>query len=162
MATKADFTPDEWKSISAAPFLAGLYISTADPSGLLGMAKEGMAAGRAISDSGASATSEIVKSIVESLKASGFSGRPELPDIPRRDPAAARAAIAEHLKKATATVTAKAPAEAEAFKTWLMAAARQTAEAAKEGGFLGIGGTVVSDQEQAALKELASTLGVQA
>ena len=36
------------------------------------------------------------------------------------------------------------------------------AEAAKEGGFLGFGGTQVSEKEQAALSQLGAALGVRA
>ena len=43
-----------------------------------------------------------------------------------------------------------------------MTAAKKVSEAAKEGGFLGFGGTLVSDKEQAALKELADKLGIKA
>ena len=46
--------------------------------------------------------------------------------------------------------------------TVLMYLAQQTAEASKEGGFLGIGAVRVSDKEQAALDELAEVLGVSA
>jgi len=38
--------------------------------------------------------------------------------------------------------------------------ARKAAEAAKEGGFLGFGGKLVSDAETAAINSLASALGV--
>ena len=38
--------------------------------------------------------------------------------------------------------------------------AQRTAEAAKEGGFLGLGGVRVSDAEQATLAEIARVLGV--
>jgi hypothetical protein len=54
----------------------------------------------------------------------------------------------------------KSPAEAEEYKRWLVSLARQTAEAAKEGGFLGIGGTRVSEGESTAITELAAALGV--
>jgi hypothetical protein len=63
---------------------------------------------------------------------------------------------------AAAAVAAKAPAEAQEFKMWLMSIARKAADAAKEGGFLGFGGTQVSEQEQRALSELGSALGVSA
>jgi hypothetical protein len=43
-----------------------------------------------------------------------------------------------------------------------MAAAKRVAEAAREGGFLGFGGTLVSEREQEALEELAGKLGVPA
>jgi hypothetical protein len=160
MSKKDDYTAEEWKSITAAPFLAGLYVTMADPSGLVGVAKEAMAIGRVISDSRAGHASEVVMSLAESLEAGGFSARPQLPDIPRHDLGAARAAMVEHLDKAITTIAAKSPVEADAFRVWLMTAARKAAEAAKEGGFLGFGGTLVSDQEQAAMTELAAKLGV--
>jgi hypothetical protein len=57
-------------------------------------------------------------------------------------------------------VAQKSASEAEEYKRWLVALARKTAEASKEGGFLGIGGTVVSEEESSAVDELASALGV--
>ena len=33
MATKANFTPDEWKSLMQSPLLVGIAVSAADPSG---------------------------------------------------------------------------------------------------------------------------------
>ena len=135
-------------------------MSMADPSGLIGIAKEAMAIGKAISESGTNAEIEVVRSLAESLKAGGFSARPELPDIPKHDRAAARGAMADQLSKAVAVVAAKSPAEGEAYKAWLLTAATKAAEAAREGGFFGFGGTLVSEQEQAAMKELAGKLGV--
>jgi hypothetical protein len=162
MSSSTDYTGDEWKAITLAPFLAGLYVSVSDPSGIGGVMKESMAVGKAIADAGAAADVGVIKSLVDGLKAAGFSGRPQLPDIPRTDVTAARKAMAEHLQRAVAVVSAKSPAEGEAFKAWLFSAAQRVAEAAKEGGFLGFGGTQVSEQEYAALAELAGTLGVQA
>jgi hypothetical protein len=46
MATKADFTPDEWKLLLQSPLIAGVAISAADPSGLIGMMRESMASAR--------------------------------------------------------------------------------------------------------------------
>jgi hypothetical protein len=40
--------------------------------------------------------------------------------------------------------------------------AQATAEAAKEGGFLGFGGTLVSEEEKAAIARIESTLGIAA
>ena len=48
MATKADFTADEWKLLLQSPLLAGVAVSAADPSGLIGMMKESMASARAL------------------------------------------------------------------------------------------------------------------
>ncbi len=48
MATKADFTTDEWKLLLQSPLVAGVAISAADPSGLIGMMRESMASARAL------------------------------------------------------------------------------------------------------------------
>jgi hypothetical protein len=66
--------------------------------------------------------------------------------------AACRAAAELLTRKAT-------PAEAEAFGRWAVSVGRHVAEAAKEGGFLGIGGTLVSEKERAMLDVLAAALG---
>jgi hypothetical protein len=48
MATKANFTADEWKVILSSPALAGMAVTLAEPSGIWGMMKEGMASGSAL------------------------------------------------------------------------------------------------------------------
>src|ERR1700722_3914239 len=48
MATKADFTPVEWKLLLQSPLIAGVAISAADPSGIIGMMRESMASARAL------------------------------------------------------------------------------------------------------------------
>jgi hypothetical protein len=68
----------------------------------------------------------------------------------------------DHCVAAATIVTQKSPAEADEFKNWLMSIANKTAEAAKEGGFLGFGGTLVSDKEKSELANLAAALGVSA
>jgi hypothetical protein len=59
-------------------------------------------------------------------------------------------------------VAEKSPADADAYKAWLLSIARTVAGAAKEGTFLGFGGKTLSADETAALDELAATLGVSA
>jgi len=65
--------------------------------------------------------------------------------------------LAVALKAGSPTVK---KAEADGFKSWLLSLSNRVAEAAKEGGFLGIGGTRVSEQEQSALKATAMALGI--
>jgi hypothetical protein len=45
-----DYSDQEWKAISGAPTAAGLFITLADASGPVGIAKEAMAVSRAISE----------------------------------------------------------------------------------------------------------------
>jgi hypothetical protein len=52
--------------------------------------------------------------------------------------------------------------EAEDYKRFIVALADTVAHAKKEGGVLGIGGKQVSEQERAAIEEIASTLGTEA
>ena len=64
-------------------------------------------------------------------------------------------------RQVVALVDSKAkPQVAQEFKQWLVAVAQKVAEAAKEGGFLGFGGTQVSEQEAATIKELSTALAV--
>src|SRR5678816_3723569 len=48
MATKSNFTPDEWTRLPSSPMVAGMAITAADPSGVWGLLKEGMAGGWAL------------------------------------------------------------------------------------------------------------------
>ena len=51
MSKKTDYSPEEWKAISGAPVAAGLFITLSDASGPVGIAKEAMAVGKAITES---------------------------------------------------------------------------------------------------------------
>ncbi len=55
------------------------------------------------------------------------------------------------------------PAEAAGYKRWVLNAATMASQAAKEGaGFLGRGGVVVNEAEEAALAQIAAALRLQA
>ena len=65
----------------------------------------------------------------------------------------------DNLRQVSAIVDAKAPDDAADFKTWLRSISQAVAAAAKEGGFLGVGGVHVSDAERAILADIAKALG---
>jgi hypothetical protein len=71
MATKANFTPDEWKIVLGSPMLAGLAVTLAEPSGIWGMIREGMASSNAMlqakTDAGAT---ELAKALVADMETS--------------------------------------------------------------------------------------------
>src|SRR5215471_14604157 len=75
-----------------------------------------------------------------------------------KKPAELKTACIEILGKVDGILSAKAPTDAAAFKTWLRQISQSVAEAATEGGFLGIGGVLVSDAEKATLAEISSAL----
>ena len=63
--------------------------------------------------------------------------------------------VLDELRAVRGIVEARAtPEEADAFKLWLVAAAQAAAEAAKDGGFVGIGAHLVSEREQAMLDQV--------
>jgi hypothetical protein len=157
MSTKNDYSPEEWKAITGAPVAAGMFVALSDTSGLVGMAKEALAVGKAIAESARGDAPEVVKSLADSVKAGG--GRPEMPSVPTGDPAKTRDALIGTLKTAVGAVERKSPSEATAYKTWLTNVATKVSEASREGGFLGMGGTTVSSAEQDALNQLSEVLG---
>ena len=166
MATKANFTPDEWKILLQSPLLAGIAVSAADPSGLFGMLKESMASARALLQAKADPNAdELVKAVAEDFGTS--EGRRLAQDglkalLGGGKPAEIKPKALDALKAVSALLAAKAPADAIAYKTWLAGVAKAVAEAAPEGGFLGFGGTQVSDAEKATVADIATALGVPA
>jgi hypothetical protein len=127
-----------------------------DLSGPVGITKEAVAVGKLVTESAAKSSSELIRTLAESFKGGA---RPEMPEVPK-DRDMARSSLVNKCGLAVAAVAAKSPQEAQEFRAWLMSIARGAAEAAKEGGFLGFGGTQVSEKEQSALSQLSAALGV--
>jgi hypothetical protein len=149
VTTKTDFSEDEWSRIVRAPFVAGMAISLADPGGPVEATKETLATlGRATNPpSREQLLAEVALDIqaMTQRKQSPLAGyRPTADDAPRADQ------VLGELRDVQALVAAKAtPEEATAFAEWLVAAAQAAADAAKEGGFMGIGAQQVSERETA-------------
>ncbi|QFU16245.1 hypothetical protein [Microvirga thermotolerans] len=162
MAGKANFTPDEWARIVASPMVAGMAITAAEPSGLWGLLKESMSSGWALleakQDAGAS---PLVREVAEAIAdpATRDAVRHSFQDRFRGSQftEVKGKAIAE-LRAVSTLLQEKAPEDAPAFRTWLRHVAQETAEAGKEGGFLGFGGVAVSDAEKATLDEIDKAL----
>ena len=150
MATKADFSPDEWKKLLESPLLAGLAIGGADPGGFFSTLNEGLANAPALAEAKMNPSAdELIKAVTEDLMTSeGCANAHE--GIKDR-------ALAE-LRQAATIVNAKAPADAAAFKAWLSHIAQVVAEARSEGGALGFGSAQVSDKEKVTLAEIIKVL----
>jgi len=66
----------------------------------------------------------------------------------------------EELNKAINILESKAtPKEIDDYKEWVLSIASNVAKAAKEGGFLGFGGELISDNEEAFYAQIAEILG---
>jgi len=144
MTKKADFNAEEWERVARAPALAGLMVIFADRGGTI---RETIALGKAYAEARRDGGSELLEDVV----ASPPQVDPKSIGSPDQLPAQIREARRIMQEKAT-------PEEAEEYRQFILRVADVVAHAHKEGGVLGIGGKEVSEQEQAALDQLASTL----
>jgi hypothetical protein len=162
MATKSNFTTEEWGRVISSPMVAGMAITAADPSGVWGLLKEGMAGGWALLAARQDAqANSLVKAVAEDFATA--EGRAAARTVLQAKFSGAKldgmkdAALAE-LKATSSILDAKAPDDAAAFKAWLQVVAQKAAEAGTEGGFLGFGGVAVSEAEKATLGEISTAL----
>jgi hypothetical protein len=159
MTAKADYTDEEWAALTRAPIVAGFAITLADPGGPIEITKESLAAMRA---AGAPPSDhELLIAVSQEAMAQRQSRHNPVKDLDLKGKTS-RQQIVDDLKNVNAILTAKAtPEEAASFRAWLIEAAQEAANAAKEGGFFGIGATRVSEGEEKMLAQLREILGVE-
>jgi hypothetical protein len=152
MTTKSEFNAEEWERVAQAPALAGLMVMLADRGGAI---RESIALGKAYAEARRDGGSELLEQLVAAA--------------PQLDPASMgpadqlRQQLPDRVREAVRLVEQKGTSEeAEEYREFLLRVADVVAHAHKEGGVLGIGGKEVSPEEQAALDQLASTLGTAA
>jgi hypothetical protein len=163
MTTKADFTDEEWTRLERAPLVAGMAITFADPGGPIEAVKESLAAVKTIADTAKTGSgSELVDALAKDVAEKAQRRENPLQGFKPRGTMAGDE-ILEELRAVNEIVGQKAtPEEAAAFRQWLLDAAQRTANAAKEGGFLGFNAERVSEGEQKMLDKLNEVLGASA
>jgi hypothetical protein len=151
VTTKADFNAEDWSTVVDGPLYAGLRVIAADRGGTL---RESMAMGRVYQEARArQGASPLLDELIKS---------PPAIDPERLQAAGGdlSAVTTDHLRRAMSILESTATAdEVDAYKTFVMTVAQAVAAAHKEGGFLGIGGTRISEAEDQALDEISSALG---
>ena len=153
MATKADFNADEWSKVVEAPLLAGMGVLRAGRGGTI---RESLAMGKVYAEARRQAgDSELLDALVASPPAFDPKGLQE-------GGGDLAAMGQERLREAVGLVREKgSDQDAEAYGEFVLTVARAAAEAHKEGGFAGIGGQQVSEEEQQALDQLRAVLDEQ-
>jgi hypothetical protein len=160
MTSQRAYSDEEWGLLVGLPqsvMMAAIFAEsdttnrTADESGA---GLDAIAAGR---DSG----STLVRDVA--LELSTRLGDPETGDLPPMIDMGSREVdvkdVLERARSATDLLAAKAgPGEAAAYRHWLVGIAEQVVNAAKSGGFLGIGGSWVSESERRFVDELSTVL----
>ena len=123
MATKADFTEQEWESFQKGVTGAGLLVSLSDRS-FFDTFKEAGALGKHIAQARQSNSSELVREVA-SIHGTGF-GLTNSPDTVETETLAA-------LRNAKTTLESKAPDELESYRQFVIEVAQSVADAAGGG-----------------------------
>lgn len=162
MSTKEDYTTEEWQLLIDVPSMVGTAVMVAGNSGL-GSVKEALAiASGILSARDGYEGNDLIGSLIESRLKDGMKSEIEtLSGNPYKGMAPAELAqvVNEKCLAVSELLTAKATeAEAAGYKEWAKSVGLKVASAAKEGGFLGIGGERVSEAEQQVLDTIQSSL----
>ncbi len=139
MATKADFTEEEWKTLEKGVTGAGMLVSVSDAD-FTDAFGEASALGKALAARRDDA-SELVRELA-TTRGTGFGFTASAQEVETKTLAALRAG--------TGTLTAKAPDEVESYRRFVLDVAEAVA-AAKGGG--------VSSDEATALDKVRQALG---
>jgi hypothetical protein len=142
----------DWAKVAAAPVAAMMTVSSSDLDGPFDTMKEVKAAQAALLE----ATKAAPAGSILSAAFGGGLTQDALKSV--RAMAKDREALTRLIADATTAVKQRSPGELEAFKAAIRSIGKATAEAAKEGGIFGIGGTLVSDDEKAALARIDGAL----
>ena len=149
---RSAFSDDDWAKVRLAPLAATYYVMSASPSGMVGSVQEITGAGDAMKDLLANSAATSLVNVAFGAVSAGFEGDSGL------DQQADRAEFLALLQTAAAAVKRSAPEDAAAFAAVITSLGTTVAEAAKEGGFLGIGAKKISKDEQQALSEIAAAV----
>jgi hypothetical protein len=162
MTTKADFSTEEWAELLQAPMTVTLYITISSPS-LFGSIKEVYSTAREIAHLTQSQhENQLLRELASEFR-ERETARKAQPEIESRDPTQLKQAVLDDLQDVTRLLERRATSDESAeVRRWLYQIGVVAANAAKEGGFLGIGAVRVSPAEQAALEDLRRVLDVEA
>jgi hypothetical protein len=164
MSILSDYTEEEQALLMQGPRLGAIVVSAASPGRSADTFSEGGAAIQyAMSSQGEFIGNTLISSILYELDVLNKAGHKfaEYTKLAAAPDAGAQSlarlgGIADLLDRGSD------PVEAAGYKRWVLNAATTASQAAKEGAnFLGRGGVLVNDAEQAALAEIAAALRIQ-
>jgi hypothetical protein len=162
MTAKDLFTEQEWAVLRRALTAPGLYIVAADPRGEGDITREARAMEQFYADMRDQAERLGLSNKVLEALLTDTSSAPASEQGDDADLIALRQKYLDTIKEAVSILSAKASQQdVDEIKRMMYELAGQTAVASKEGSFLGMRGTRVTEAEKAALKEIADALGIQ-
>ena len=144
MTGKADFSAEEWETLTEAPATAGLVVITAQRGGVF---RETLAIAKAYTEA---RQKHGQSTLLDELVAS----KPRMDRTRYHSPEELRQASLGHLRDAIGVLESKAtPAEVSEFRQFVVTVAERVAHAHREDG------VDVSPAEQAAIQEMTDALG---
>lgn len=157
MASKSDFTPEEWKAIVGAAPMIGLAVTCASPNGPWGVMKEMLSMGMAMAEMLQKGSSNpLIAELAADLKARQTKVEPPQG---MQEPEQCKEAAMNHIRAVNDLVNRKVRGkEGDEFKQWLLTIGHRVAGASNEGGIFGFGGERVSDAEKNVLRQIAFAL----
>lgn len=164
MATKADFTQEEWATVRDTPFLAAMAVTVAGASGLVGTIKEAFSATSSLVE-GMRSQSDLIRTLSgrEEIQAAQQRIKSLVQPEPGTDIAALKAKleslVSEQVRAAVVVISRKGTSQdVAAYRDFVKGVGERVAQAAKEGSFLGFGGERVSEGERTMLATLDRAL----
>ncbi|MGI5237619.1 hypothetical protein [Dactylosporangium sp. CA-139066] len=162
METEPKYTDEEWGLLVGLPQSVLIAASQAEHDGSRRTREEWTAGMTTIAD-GRGSSSPLVKKVADEVVARQgditHGDEPPIIEFPDRD--AGLADVISRARGAHELLAAKAePADAEAYRYWVVTVADQVVGAAKTGGVLGLGGEQVTPAERTFRDDLASALEV--
>jgi hypothetical protein len=155
MTGRTNFTDEEWSILARAPKAVALAVMAAEAGGRDEVKAEVAALDRALQESTNEHERQIVRLVADEIQPLDDFVPQRLEFVPLMT------AALEVSERASAILLSKIPAEdGKAYRHWVLTLGRRVAEAAKEGGLFGIGGTLVTENEKAVLTVLGIALGV--
>ena len=159
------YTSHEWRLLVETPVKIGRAMMAVSPSGALGMTQEIIALRKCYQDAFENTRNPALLSMRQHLQDQdtletmwedagyAFADKWDAANVRQTAIAACQQAVAL-LKKMPAQ-------DAQSYKDFIYAAALKVAQAAKEGGFMGVGGVSVSAEEKSLLSDISRSLGLQ-
>jgi hypothetical protein len=151
VAIKAMYPESAWTTLRLAPVAAAQLVMGASPSGAIGQAKELTALSGAMTAAKKDAPPTSLLGLI-------FESALSEKDLEKLG--GDQTACIDLLKNAMGTISKSSPAEAAGYGKFLVDIATSVAEASKEGGFLGLGGTRVSGDEKMAIDQIRAVAGL--
>ncbi|HEX7733868.1 MAG TPA: hypothetical protein VF458_03370 [Ktedonobacteraceae bacterium] len=158
------YTNDEWLMLLETPVKIGRAMMAVSPSGAIGTTQELVSLRKSYQDAFQNVTNPILLSMRKHLQ-----DKDSLETLwedagyafgDRWDAANVRQAAITACQQAVALLKKLPAQDAQIYRDFLYGTALKVAQAAKEGGVLGVGGVAVSPEEKSLLNDISQALGL--